>query len=217
MDLTNRSYIKYISTASEEKLCKQVRAAMITDIAHRYFKRTDKILDMGTGSGEWIIPLMRMGYRNISATDADDYAKDALKKKGVDFRKAYLGKENLPWQNKEFDVVMSFHLLEHLTDPETYFTEARRVLKEDGLLITVIPDWRRRYKTFYSDPTHVHPYDKQSIRKTYEFFGFKVIECRNFEIMSPFGITRLWKVFKSLLYSGDALICIGKCYAESSK
>lgn len=53
---------------------------------------------------------------------------------------------SLPFADNEFDRVVSFETLEHLSEQEQLLTEFRRVLKPDGLLLLSSPD-----KAVYSD------------------------------------------------------------------
>jgi len=53
---------------------------------------------------------------------------------------------SLPFEDKEFDRVVSFETLEHLLEQEQLLTEFRRVLKPDGFLMLSSPD-----KAVYSD------------------------------------------------------------------
>ena len=47
--------------------------------------------------------------------------------------------ENLPFQDRYFDVVFSNHVLEHVEDTSMVLQEIRRVLKKDGILILGVP------------------------------------------------------------------------------
>jgi len=52
----------------------------------------------------------------------------------------------LPFPDQEFDRIVSFETLEHLTEQEQLLTEFRRVLKADGVLVLSSPD-----KAVYTD------------------------------------------------------------------
>ena len=45
-------------------------------------------------------------------------------------------------KNKEFDVIVSFEVIEHIADHSQYLKEIRRVLKDDGILIISTPNKR---------------------------------------------------------------------------
>ena len=57
----------------------------------------------------------------------------------------------LPFKNQVFDKVYSKHCLEHLENPLKSFEEARRVLKNDGILECIYPnDTRLRKKPLHN-------------------------------------------------------------------
>jgi ubiquinone/menaquinone biosynthesis C-methylase UbiE len=46
----------------------------------------------------------------------------------------------LPFSDKSFDVLCSLQVIEHLEKPESFFKEANRVLRKDGILILSTPN-----------------------------------------------------------------------------
>lgn len=76
--------------------------------------------------------------------------------------------------DEAFDVLVSFQVLEHARDLDTYFAEVRRVLRPDGrLLLSTHGSW------FY----HPHPEDhrrwtRQGLTAELGAHGFELAECR---------------------------------------
>ena len=81
------------------------------------------------------------------------------------------------------DVVFSSNLLEHLTDTqlEKAMSEVHRILRPGGLFITMQPNYRLAYKTYFDDPTH---------RKVFSDAALK-----NFLLSNRFRIIRSWPKF----------------------
>lgn len=48
--------------------------------------------------------------------------------------------KRLPYRNNEFDLIYSSNLLEHLPDPAQTFMEMSRVLRDNGIMIHVVPN-----------------------------------------------------------------------------
>jgi SAM-dependent methyltransferase len=81
--------------------------------------------------------------------------------------------------NESFDVVCSFDVVEHLSDPMTFFREARRILKPSGWLLLGTGDsgsagailsgsrW-----TYFSIPEHVSFFNRYSLRRGLRKAGF---------------------------------------------
>jgi SAM-dependent methyltransferase len=73
-----------------------------------------------------------------SSTEAVDLARTAYPAPNAEYEKVDLLK--LPYPEDHFDVVVAFGVLENLERPEDLVEESRRVLKQDGILITSAPD-----------------------------------------------------------------------------
>jgi 2-polyprenyl-3-methyl-5-hydroxy-6-metoxy-1,4-benzoquinol methylase len=48
--------------------------------------------------------------------------------------------QELPFSEGTFDLVIALHLVEHLPQPERFFAEARRVVRNKGLLMIATPN-----------------------------------------------------------------------------
>ncbi len=78
---------------------------------------------------------------------------DIAKLPGVD----YVHDANeVPWdfESETFDRVYASHFLEHVFDVNAVVKEIHRILKPDGVLEVIVPDYRS--KGAYSDPDHKH-------------------------------------------------------------
>lgn len=105
-----------------------------------YLKKSDKLLEAGTGPGLISLALLD----NVSHITAFDLAgamiEVAMKKKNdagvtnIDFEVQDVC--NLPYPDDSFDVVISSNLLHLLHEPSIALSELKRVLKADGILIT---------------------------------------------------------------------------------
>jgi 2-polyprenyl-3-methyl-5-hydroxy-6-metoxy-1,4-benzoquinol methylase len=100
-----------------------------------------KILDCGTASGAFPLRLYEHGFRNIYATDIDDYQNSAVLKSGLikEFVSADLSVEKLPWNADFFDLVTAWCVLPHLENPFHVMREIHRVLKPEGYFIFSMP------------------------------------------------------------------------------
>ena len=103
------------------------------------FESTQKILDIGTGTG--IIPFsICPKVKYVVATDISPEMIKIAKQKQVSsgieniefqIQDAY----NLPFPDKSFDVIIAANLLHLLFEPEKPISEAKRVLKDNGIFI----------------------------------------------------------------------------------
>ena len=88
--------------------------------------------------------------------------------------------EKMPFEDKTFDVVFSKSFIEHLYYPERYLEEAYRVLKDGGILITLVPDWESNYKIYFDDFTHRTPFTNVSLEDAYKMYGFSEVDVFKF-------------------------------------
>jgi len=73
-----------------------------------------------------------------NSTEAVDLARTAHPAPNAEYKKVNL--PELPYPEGHFDVVVAFGVVENLKRPEEMVREARRVLKQDGVLIISVPD-----------------------------------------------------------------------------
>lgn len=172
------------------------------EILTRWFpKNAKKIVDAGCGHGRFLIPLKEIGFKPIGL-DISKNATSFCKKRGIEAHVCDLEKQKFPI--KGVDVIMSFGVIEHFQSPNSFLKECQKALKKGGILITITPDFQRKFKSFYDCPGHINPYTKQKLRQLLEAFGFEIVEIRNFG--KPDWLKYAWKWFDwPLLRGGDAI------------
>jgi len=183
---------------------------MIPYLMRKYGVRPEEIVvDVGAGQGHSLIPLHKVGFRHLTAVDIDDY-NFAIFSNKYDFEcyKCDVERDNLPIQSESVAAVISCHVIEHLFCPDHYLSEIHRILRRRGVCFLVTPDWRKQYKTFYRDPTHLRPYDKRSMERILRINNFNVYVC---SWGSAFGLGRLksYRLFPKLGMIGRDILAIG--------
>lgn len=118
------SYIK--NRMKQEKLSWSYR-----DIVETYRKDTYKLLDMGTGGGEFLLSL-KHPYENTAVTEAYPpnaaLCKEKLTPLGIDVHQIFNDSE-LPFEDGSFEIILNRH--------EAYdVNELARILKTGGFFIT---------------------------------------------------------------------------------
>ncbi|MEK6962867.1 MAG: class I SAM-dependent methyltransferase [Nanoarchaeota archaeon] len=106
--------------------------------------KRDKILEIGAGSGRFTIPLLKKRF-HITALELSKHMAERLKKAA----RPYLGRLSVvnkdlfsvskKW-DKEFDVILGFHILHHIDDLKSCFQSLHCMLKPEGQLIFTEPN-----------------------------------------------------------------------------
>lgn len=152
-----------------------------------------KILDVGCGSGVFMIELINRGAYVVGIDYSPkmlDLAKQELNSNKI-LQKNYSLKKTsatkLPYKNGEFDLILATGLTDYLTDEEDqkFLNEAARVLKEDGKIIVSFPvngspfafirsgiGLKIRQRLFKLPPIH-NAFSIQKIKKFFKNAGLK--------------------------------------------
>lgn len=133
-----------------------------------------KMLEPGSGRAEFLNNFKELGL-DVFGVDLLADAVDFGKKLGLDVRLCDVENEKLPFEDNTFDVIYSKSFIEHLYHPGKYLEEAYRVLKPNGLLLTLVPDWESNYKIYYDDFTHRSPFTKIALEDAYKIYSFKEV------------------------------------------
>ncbi len=116
-----------------------------------------KVLDIACGEG-YGSNLLATKATHVTGMDADEItiekATAKYKKDNICFVQSQA--EKIAASDNEFDLVVSFETLEHLSDHTTMMKEIKRVLKQGGLLIISTPD-KKEYtdKKMHENPFHI--------------------------------------------------------------
>jgi 2-polyprenyl-3-methyl-5-hydroxy-6-metoxy-1,4-benzoquinol methylase len=99
-----------------------------------------RVLDVGCGHGETVAALLSWGHR-ASGIDVAQNAVTETLRRNPSANLLCHAVEDTPWpfEDGEFDAVVSFEVLEHLVFPKILPAEAFRVLRPGGLLLMSTP------------------------------------------------------------------------------
>ncbi len=161
-----------------------------------------RILDIGCYSGSLVYKLWKLGYKHSYGVDIDS----RIIKKGTELypqisRKLY-GYDGitLPFENRNFDVVTMFDVLEHIDGIDQFlYGEVDRVLKNGGLFLFQTPNkftnipWEiLTHKSLFGYKAyHVSLQSYRSLRRLLERGGFKEIVIEKRTINTIYYIEQL--------------------------
>lgn len=81
---------------------------------------------------------------------------------------------HLPFENSSFDTVVSFQVMEHVSEPDLMIREIYRTLKKDSYVIITSPFmWG-----IHEEPRDFYRYTKYGLRYLFEKNSFEIVEIR---------------------------------------
>jgi SAM-dependent methyltransferase len=103
-----------------------------------YLQGTGRVLDIGSGSGEWLYLLKRNGIDAIGLDPDPSWAAFSRRELGIDISAGTFNDARFPPQS--FQMVTLFHVLEHLRDPVRAISQCLTWLTDKGHLIIEVPN-----------------------------------------------------------------------------
>ncbi|MBT5400323.1 class I SAM-dependent methyltransferase [bacterium] len=143
------------------------------------------LLDIGSGKGNQLVGFSRNNFE-CYGIDKREECVEILD--NFEIRECDLESEKLPFDDNYFDVVFTKSVIEHVFNTDHFIKEAKRVLKVNGTLIVLTPDWESQSKSFFDDYTHIKPFTKKGLKAAISQNGFKDVYCDYF-LQLPF----VWK------------------------
>ncbi|MBF0499254.1 MAG: methyltransferase domain-containing protein [Candidatus Riflebacteria bacterium] len=160
------------------------------------FKSAGNILDIGTGVGSLLVVARRRGFNPTGvemSNWASAYARDRFQ---LPVKTGILEQAN--FASESFDVVVLNHSLEHIPDPVAILREARRILRNDGLLVIGVPNVasimafiKREHWASWHPGEHIWFFSPRSLRKLLKQTGFSI---RHFEARDNYPASGLHPV-----------------------
>lgn len=140
-------------------------------------KKGERLLEVGCGRGDFLAAFSDIGL-DCFAVDREKECQDLLP--GLIVKQCDILREDIPFKNNFFDIIYHKSLLEHLGDPTHLMNETIRVLKPQGKVIILTPDWVSQMENFYEDYTHNRPYTTLALKDLLAKWGFKNIVVEKF-------------------------------------
>ena len=164
---------------------------LVKHIKEKYFKINsgNKLLDIGCGNGIYVWIFEKLGYEAYGVDKNTEKCRLLLDSANLNkIKEIDLEKEKIPFEDNYFDFIFSKSTIEHIYNTENFMKEAYRVLKPNGKIVILTPDYESRYKDFFEHWQHVKPFTLKSLWSCLEEFGFKNVKVEKF-----YQLPLLWK------------------------
>jgi len=163
--------------------------------------RNSRILELGYGSGDWLLSMAKLGYTQLHGYDIDANRDNVsrLVSEGIHVIGGNFLENEYP--ESSFDCIRMEHVFEHLLQPREVLAECYRILKPGGILVLNFPcidSWLAQLslRNFPSLdlPRHLYHHTPQSAILLLESTGLDVIQAK------PYGVlTHIPVVLNSML------------------
>jgi len=147
-----------------------------------------KVLDLGCGRGDFLEPFKNRGF-SVYGLDLSYNCLKKLQNKGYNVKYCNFEKDKIPFTKNYFDIIFSKSVIEHIINPDNFLNEIKRILKSNGKLLIMTPDWYSQHMIFYNDYTHRYPYTQESLKNILINHGFKNVKVSYF-----YQLPYLWRL-----------------------
>ena len=187
-NLYNQDYFKEWAFSGIERRDRAYKKRL--KIIEKY-KNPGRILDVGCGLGNFL-PIARKRGWEVYGIEISSWAAQFIKEKlGFEVFNGQLYEADFP--SRFFDVVVMWHSLEHISEPAKVLQEARRILKDEGLLVIAVPNvdyfvykffyrlFRGREKLLVSNKgkiVHLYYFSIKTLERLLEKCGFEALEAK---------------------------------------
>lgn len=155
---------------------------------HRFFladqlaPRCGRILDVGCGTGNFLIAASLAGYA-VSGIELDA-AEAALAERYCPRARVFpapLEVFRTRYPNEVFDIVSFFEVLEHQADPAAFLSEVRGCLRPRGFIVLSVPNrdrWQTSTDVLDYPPNHFLRWNPDSLATALRAHGFSVMSMK---------------------------------------
>lgn len=167
--IVGRSHTKMVERMARDRL----------DILRRY-KRSGNLLEIGCASGEFLQVSWNAGFNAIGVDSSKVFCEYA-QGKGLNVKHGRI--EDFEFPVNYFDVIVLFHLIEHIEEPGTFLRHLSDLLDYGGILFIIAPNvealttkifgWKHPN---YTQPDHLYFYSKNTLTHLLFKEGFQTVD-----------------------------------------
>jgi len=199
-----RGYFRRIFHGFDVNFLNEIRAYELEKIESYFPKGKEiKILEVGGGTGKQAMLLREKGY-DIHSIDLETSNYSQFKHDIVTIYDGVI----IPFDTDTFDVVISSNVLEHIADLPNIMSELKRVTKQDGIGIHLMPSPSWRFYTTIADLISVWHFKKKHGEHASNIFTETFVFRKSWWIKqfhkNAFSI--ILTSTNALFYTGDSLM-----------
>ena len=141
-----------------------------------------RVFEVGCGKGHVLKSLADQGMKVSGIETLERLVQSCREEIGLDVRQSTI--RDMDYPSGSFDLILAYHVAEHLDKPSQLFEKARAMLREGGVFLmeVPIPDLTKlplakkiHGQLGYGSPTHMHFFQEETVRMYYKVHGFRVV------------------------------------------
>ncbi|MBA2340454.1 MAG: methyltransferase domain-containing protein [Pyrinomonadaceae bacterium] len=146
------------------------RYAFLNDV----IKPDDAVLDIGSGGGEFVYLMRKLGFDGKGIEPNEGYGLYAKMQLELPIEVGFA--QQLDLQRDSYNVITLHHVMEHLDDPSLILERIRDALRDDGILVVEVPNIEGTCfaPTHRFHVAHLYSFNQQTLEAMGRKAGFKV-------------------------------------------
>ncbi|HMK05549.1 MAG TPA: class I SAM-dependent methyltransferase [Ferruginibacter sp.] len=147
-------------------------------LAYDNIKRNDKVLDIGCGTGKFLMRAKEKGAE-VCGLELNEKAVGVCREKGLEVYNELIS-EHAVKKEGYYDMVCMFQVLEHIYDVKNFLDDSLKVLKKGGIIVIAVPNNEPyfksydKYATLNLPPHHMGLWNKKAFEKSASLFNLKM-------------------------------------------
>jgi 2-polyprenyl-3-methyl-5-hydroxy-6-metoxy-1,4-benzoquinol methylase len=151
----------------------------------KYKSRGNSLLEVGVGSGSLLRTAQRLGFTVMGSDLSKPITMRVERDIGIAMHCGHLSELT---DARQYDVIVTNHILEHVSDPVGFLREVLRLLKPDGIVHIVVPNvacWEAKFPGWVSyQPYHLIYFNPDTLTRCVMQSGLQVEEVTTYESFS---------------------------------
>ena len=159
------------------------------ELSNKYYSNREKILQERTGKidsligaqksifeigcgGGYLLNFYRKKGNIVAGIEVDDLCVNACERLEIDCIKGDFLKAKI---KKKYDIVMAWHVLEHVIDINRFMKKMVRITNKNGLVFIEVPTGRKPIEQWSHYDGHIHYFNKKSFKKLADKFNLRCL------------------------------------------
>lgn len=154
----------------------------IDNTTHWRVKQNSNVMDIGSGSGQSLLEIQKMGS-TAYGVEPDPSAQKIAKKLKLKVFKGFLSDN--PFPKIKFDFITGSQVIEHEPDPLKFLKIAKNKLNSKGKIILSFPNYDSLYRKIFGRkwlnwhvPYHINFFNEKSFSKLAKDSDLKIVKIR---------------------------------------